>query len=250
MRLEGARILLTGGCGGLGQALGENLRRTGATVHTAGIDEREDSQVDLSDLSDVVKFCAKIDKLNVDILINNAGLQYFGRTHEQVEISIHKLIAVNLESPIMLTKAVLPGMLARKKGQIVNIGSAFGGIPFPYFGAYSATKAGIRAFSQSIRREYRGQGILVTYIAPRALRTTMSNGTIAEFMKQTRGAMDDPERTAQMIVKAISGNRSEVSFGLAESVFSRLNGFIPSLVDHALVKPQAIGNKLLSAINT
>ena len=75
---------------------------------------------------------------------------------------------VNLVAPARLTQAVLPGMKSRGRGQIANVGSIFGSINFAHFATYSSAKAGMRALSQSLRRELAGTGIDVTYVAPRA----------------------------------------------------------------------------------
>ncbi len=250
MRLEKSTVLLTGGRGGLGSMIAGQLRNRGAIVKTAGKDEGEDMRVDFSDMDDVGKFCEDLSRMPVDILINNAGLQYFGRTHEQTAPHLHAMIAVNLESPLLLARAVLPGMLARKNGRIVNIGSAFAGIPFPHFSVYSATKAAMRAFSQSIRREYAGTGIGVTYIAPRALRTGMSAGPVHELMLRTKSAMDLPETVANKIVSAIELDKNEMGIGMAENMFSRLNGLLPGVVDRALRQSRDIGDDILKTCKT
>ena len=245
MQLKTANILLTGGKGGLGSALVDKLRVRGAKVLTAGLDSGESIHIDFSDPKSVEHLCEKISGRPIDILINNAGLQYFGRTHEQSDVSIEKMIAVNMEVPLRLTKALLPGMLARGRGQIVNIGSVFGAIPFPHFSVYCATKAGMKAFSQSIRREYGGKNIAVTYIAPRALRTAMNAGPVFELMKRTRSAMDYPEIVAVKIVRAIEMDRKEISIGLSESVFARVNALAPGIMDGALIRSRDIGDQLL-----
>lgn len=247
MQLEGRRILLTGGTGGFGTVLREELMRRGAHVISAGRDDGEDIRADLANTDDVLRLCRDIAAMPIDILINNAGLQYFGRTHEQQETHLAAMAAVNLQAPLLLTRAVLPGMLSRGRGQIVNIGSALAGVPFPHFSAYCATKGALRAFSQSLRREYAGRGITITYAAPRAMKTAMSAGPVFEFLQRTRSAMDMPAYTAGKIIRAIETDRGEITIGTAETVFTGLNALLPALIDRALGKTRNIAEDILSA---
>ena len=245
MQLKGSTALLTGGTGGLGAALRACLTQQGAKVISVGRDEGEDIRVDLSNAEEVSRLCQQLAYMPIDILIHNAGLQYFGRMHEQPEALMNAMITVNLQTPLLLTRALLPGMLNRGHGQIVSIGSAFAAIPFSHFGAYCATKAGMRAFSQSLRREYAARGITVTYAAPRAMRTSMSTGPIAEFLKRTKSATDDPVVTAAKIVRAIAADRREITIGFSEGIFGRLSALFPSLFDIVLRNHRDIAEKIL-----
>ena len=245
MQLKGRTVLLTGGTGGLGAALRARLTQQGATVISVGRDEGEDIRVDLSDAEAVSELCQQLASMPIDILIHNAGLQYFGRMHEQPEALLKAMVAVNLLTPLLLTRALLPAMLAHRSGQVVVIGSGFAAIPFGHFGTYCATKGGMRTFSQSLRREYAGRGITVTYAAPRAMRTGMSTGPIAEFLKRTKSATDDPAVTAEKIVRAMEADQREITIGFSEGIFSRVSGVFPSFFDMALSKHRGIAEDIL-----
>lgn len=247
MQLNGTHVVITGGTGGLGAALSAELRRKGAKVTTIGKDEGETIRANLADREEVARLCRELSAVKVDILIHNAGLQYFGRMHEQPESLIQAMVAVNLETPLMLTRAVLPGMLERNSGQIVAIGSTFAAIPFAHFGTYCATKGGMHAFTQSLRRELTGRGITITYAAPRAMRTGMSTGPIAEFLKRTHTPTDDPAVTAAKIVRGIAANKREIRIGASEGLFSRLNALCPALIDAGLNKHRLIAEEILPA---
>ena len=246
MQLKGKTVLLTGGTGGLGAALRLCLTQEGAKVISVGREEGEDIRVDLSNAEEVSELCKQLAKKPIDILIHNAGLQYFGRMHEQPEAQLKAMVAVNLLTPLLLTRALLPGMLAQKSGQVAIIGSAFAAIPFSHFGTYCATKGGMRAFSQSLRREYAKLGITVTYAAPRAMRTGMSTGPIAEFLKRTKSATDDPAVTAAKIVQGIKVDQREITIGFSEGIFSRLSAIFPSFFDKALSNQRNIAEEILS----
>ncbi len=245
MQLKGSTVLLTGGTGGLGATLRTCLTQQGAKVISVGLDEGEDIRADLSNAEEVSNLCQQLANKPIDVLIHNAGLQYFGRMHEQPEALLKAMVAVNLLTPLLLTRALLPGMLARGRGQIAIIGSVFAAIPFSHFGTYCATKGGMRAFSQSLRREYAQLGITVTYAAPRAMRTGMSTGPIAEFLRRTKSATDDPAVTAAKIVRGIMTDQREITIGFSEGILSRLSALLPSLFDIALRNHRNIAEEIL-----
>lgn len=248
MRLKDRRVVLTGASGGLGKALAGELRRAGAKVITAGRSEGCDIVADLSVDAGIGAAAKLIAAAEPDVLINNAGISYFGHTHQQDHLSSSALIRVNLEVPVILSQAVLPGMLKRGGGQIVNIGSVFGAIPFPCFSVYSATKGGLKAFSQSLRREYAQRGIEVTYIAPRAIRTPMSGGAVEKLMAEIKSPMDDPAIVAGRIVAAVEAGRSELTLGFFEGIFSKVNGLCPSIVDRAMIKTKKAACNVLDNV--
>jgi short-subunit dehydrogenase len=169
-----------------------------------------------------------------DILFNLAGIQHFGPLERQSPAHLLTSYMVNLVAPVRLTQAVLPQMKARGSGQIVNVGSVFGSINFAHFVTYSSAKAGLRGFSQALRRELAGSGVAVTYVAPRAVRTPLNTPLVMEFARMTHMNMDEPQRIADKIVTAVRARKREVYFGFPESLFVRLNALLPGVVDQAL----------------
>ena len=115
-----------------------------------------------------------------DVLINIAGVQHFGPLEQQTPEHLLASYMVNLVAPARLAQAVLPGMKARGRGQIANVGSIFGSINFAHFATYSSAKAGMRALSQSLRRELAGTGVGVTYVAPRAVATPFNAAKVSQ----------------------------------------------------------------------
>lgn len=251
MPLKNKKIVVTGGSGGIGRELVKNLQRAGAQVL---IIDREAGDnvppVDLSDSSAVNDLCMQLAQKPIDILINLAGLMYFGNLEDQSRQHLATMIKVNLETPLRLTQAVLPGMKARGSGHIVNIGSVFGSLPFPHFVTYSATKAGLKGFSDALRREVSGKGISVTHIAPRAVKTGLNSGLIADLHKRTKVVNDDPAKVAAIIFKAIIEKKKNITIGGAEGFFIKLNALCPALVDRGLSGKRDIADELLNANNT
>lgn len=252
MNLEGCRILLTGASGGLGSAIAESLAAHGARLALAG--RRRDALEILArrlhsmpaqahiiegDITDAAQRremaeSARAQLGGIDVLINNAGTLEFTLFVKQDPVSIERIMHTNLLGPMLLTWEVLPYLLAQGKGRVVNIGSTFGTIGFACFTSYSASKFGLRGFSEALRRELDGSGVGVTYVAPRAARTAINNATVMAMARELRMNMDPPEVVAQAVVHALQQDLDEAYVGFPESFFARLNALLPRLVDRAL----------------
>lgn len=102
----------------------------------------------------------------IHVLVNNAGIETTFSYHRLSPEEIERVIAVNLVAPMLLTRLVLPGMLARREGHIVNIASLAGKQGPAYNGPYAASKAGLIGFTQSLRAEYRGTGVSASVVCP------------------------------------------------------------------------------------
>ncbi|MDA8382911.1 MAG: SDR family oxidoreductase [Betaproteobacteria bacterium] len=254
MDFKNRRILLTGAGGGIGRILSEQLAAEGARlcrlVHcsrvsgAAGQLASEGGGEILTLACDVTQSAEREDAVlaaeetwgGVDMLINLAGVLDFKPFQAMEPGMLHRMLAVNIEAPMQFARLLLPGMLARGHGHLVNVGSMFGSIGFPFFSAYSASKFALRGFSQALRRELAGTGVRVTYVAPRAVKTPLNPPIVHEMAAQGLMTMDDPEPVARAILRAIARERGEAYLGFPESVFARLNAIFPALVDKALAK--------------
>jgi len=258
MKLEGARIILTGAAGGIGSEIVRQLSGRGARI--ALLDRNAEALETLcaefggtaagifpvtADLLQPEGCDAAIDQAlqqlgGVDVLINGAGLMSFRPFAEEDPALLERIVRLNMVSPMLLTRRVLPHMLEHKAGRIVNVGSTFGSIAFAWFSAYSASKFGLRGFSEALRRELAGTGVELTYIAPRAVRTKLNTGAVYRMAEAVKMNMDEPAWVAQRIAEAIEKNRKEVFLGFPESLFVRINALWPRLVDGALRKQNAL----------
>jgi len=238
MSLKSKNIVITGGSGSLGTLISKRLLALGAQVTV--VDRSSPSvqahyiESDLSTLDGINAIAEQLVGEKVDVLINLAGVQFFGPMEEQSPGNVELHYTINLLAPVLLTQAVLPQMKQRHSGQIVNIGSIFGSINFAHFITYSSTKAGLKGFSEALRREVRAAGISVTYIAPRAINTPFNGEKVLEYAALTNMKMDAPQRVAKRIVRAIRSRKKDVYIGFPESIFVRLNALVPRLVDLAL----------------
>jgi len=254
MDIRNQRIVLTGANGGIGRLVGEQLAAKGARLcrlvrgDTMGttptnLTVGHDSQVLTlaCDITQADQRTHAIDTVQqawggIDILINLAGVLDFTPFHKMDPAMLHRMIEVNVEAPMQLANAVLPGMIGRGRGRIVNVGSMFGSIGFPFFAAYSATKFALRGYSQALRRELAGTGVGVTYVAPRAVNTPLNPPIVHQMAARGMMHMDEPEPVAAAIVRAIEKETNEAYIGFPESLFARINAILPGVVDKALAK--------------
>ena len=252
MNLQESRVLLTGAAGGIGAALANRLVQRGAHLVLLGRDEKALAAlaerlrvagqpvhalpVDLLDpLARQLAVAHSIELLGgVDLLINCAGLSSFRPFPDEAEQHIEHIVQLNLLTPMLLARQLLPGMLARGQGRIVNIGSTFGSIGFAWFTAYSASKFGLRGFSEALRRELDGTGVGVTYVAPRAVKTGFNTSAVYRMAEEVKMHMDAPDWVAEKIVAAIETGAKDLYLGFPEKLFARLNGFIPRFIDGGL----------------
>ena len=181
MKLDGANVLITGASTGIGRETALLLAQKGARVTVAARDESrlaslaaEHSGIvtmsaDMTVESDRAAFVAKAG--DVDVLVNNAGLGWKGLVEEMPAADVRELFELNVLALIDLTQRVLPGMLARKRGHIVNIGSIAGFVGVPGEAVYCSTKYAVNGFTDGLRRELLGRGVDVSLIAPGPIKT-------------------------------------------------------------------------------
>lgn len=258
MQLQDKRVILTGATGGIGQSVAIQLAKQGAKLALVGT--RHDA---LNDLHEHLKqyhdeiITIPVDLTTeqgqkqiihdvharfggIDILINNAGITEFTEFSEQQPEMMERILKVNIIAPMQLTRRVLPELLDRQSGQVVNIGSTFGSIGFACFTSYSTSKFALRGFSEALRREVAASGVKVTYIAPRAVKTALNSSAVNDMAEKVKMNMDHPALVAKKIVTAISKDKKDVYFGFPESLFVRINSLLPRLVDSALSKQNRV----------
>lgn len=181
----------------------------------------------------------------LDVLINNAGCLRVGPVAEMGDADLALMVQTNLVAPMALTRDLLPA-LKLAQGRVVNVGSMFGDIAYPYFAAYSATKFGLRGYSDALRRELSGSGVGVTYAAPRATRT----GATAEFdalIGPMAMVLDAPETVARQIWDATEAGRNTSYPRGKERLFVLIQRLFPGLIDQS-VGAQARDPKVKSAL--
>ncbi len=201
--LAGRVAVVTGGARGIGLALAQRAAASGATVvlwdrdakrladAVAGLPRASSAVVDLTDEAAVRDVAARTEaeQGRIDILVNNAGITGGNApTWELPSAEWRRVIEVNLIAPYLVSAAVLPGMIARGYGRVVNIASVAGKEGNPNASHYSASKAGLIALTKSLGKELVGKGVLVNCITPAAAQTElfdqMSEAQIAYMLSK------------------------------------------------------------------
>jgi NAD(P)-dependent dehydrogenase (short-subunit alcohol dehydrogenase family) len=237
--LVGRVAIVTGASSGIGAATARELGRRGATVvlaaRRAAELERRVQEVRVSggealsvvaDLADRMQVRSLVDQTmakfgRIDILVNNAGGNWHRPLAATPPADLIGLVELNLTGAMLLTRAVLPGMLARQHGAIVFVGSVSGRVAMEP--VYSATKYGLRGFALALRRQLWGTGVSVSLVAPGKIRTGMT--------EHVRGRLPGPDLVGGQIAEVIARPRREVVIPQRHYVIVWLEQLTGSLTD-------------------
>ncbi len=178
-----ARALVTGASQGIGRAIARELAQRGHNLILVARREEvleelarelptecEVRAVDLADEAQRAELISEIREREINIIINSAGIASFGNFMDQDWGYETKQFELNAAAVFELTRAVLPGMLGRGEGAILNVGSAAGNMPIPNNATYVFTKAGVNTFTESLHYELKGTGVACTLLAPGPVR--------------------------------------------------------------------------------
>ena len=151
----------------------------------------------------------------VDVLVNNAGGDLQREFHNYTADDVEGMIRLNLTGPVELTRLLLPGMLQRKQGHIVNISSMGGSVSFPYTEVYSAAKDGLIAFTRVLRADYRQAGVSSSVLILGPIKDAGTGARTMQEMNQRMSAMgkasmSSPEAVAQAVLKSLRRDKAEI----------------------------------------
>jgi short-subunit dehydrogenase len=239
-------VIVTGASSGIGEATARAFGRAGdRVVLTARRVERLERlaselpeslvvQADLTGPEAVDRIVgAALDLYHtIDVLVNNAGIGQYDWIERLTPDEIQSEITLNLIAPILLTRAVLPSMLAQRRGVVINVASVAGRIGVPTMAIYCATKFGLHGVGEALHRELRPRGIHVCTIYPGGVRGTESGKRKrVQLMKTPDWLRIDPAQVAAEIVALADRPRPRriVPWYLAPAV--ALNALVPSVVD-------------------
>ncbi len=166
--------------------------------------------------------------IEVDILINNAGIGSFGNYYEEKPEKITGLINVNILNLSLLTRYILPGMLKRNSGKILNIASTAAFRPGPKMALYTAAKAWLLSFSKSLRAELADTNITITDFCPGPTNTNFDkNAGISEKNHSGLTTKADPAIVAEKAFRALMSNKRVVIEGTKNKIFALISSFLP-----------------------
>lgn len=176
--------------------------------------------------------------LSVDLLVNNAGLGAIGGFDRIDPVRISEMLQVNIVALTELTRILLPGMLARRRGRILLVASIAGFLPGPQMAVYSATKAYVLSFGEALAREVRGSGVTVTTLCPGATATNFFN--VAGAPAVARQPMMSAAEVARIGYRGCKEGRAVVVAGFGNRLLSLGARFSP----HSITLP--IAERLMS----
>jgi len=232
MELRGARCLVTGASSGIGEATARRLTKAGAEVLALGRNRPalalvgEPIVCDLLDRGQIDAAAAEAGP--VDVLVNNAGFGCFGPLHELDPDVLERLVRVNLLAPVLLTRALLPGMLARGRGHVVNVGSIVGLVGGRDEAGYASTKGGLAAFTESLRQELDATPVRVSLVTPGAIATAFFERRGQPYSRRFPRPIE-ADRVAAAIGATIAKDRAEVYVPRWLALPPRLHSLLPGL---------------------
>lgn len=254
-KIDRGIALVTGASSGIGHAAAKALQAAGfdvfGTSRHADAKGPEGVTMLTCDVTDDASVDALVDEVmddagRIDLLVNNAGVGLFGGAEESSLAQAQALFDVNMFGVIRMTNAVLPIMRHQKVGRIINLSSAHGFIPAPYFALYAATKHAVEGYSQSLDHELRTLGIRVTLVEPAYTRTSFDGNLIKPdrslgayasaiagvtvAVEDAIGKGDTPEAVAETIVKAATDSEPKLRYpaGKLARQVSLLRRFVPA----------------------
>ncbi|MBB2750596.1 UNVERIFIED_ORG: NADP-dependent 3-hydroxy acid dehydrogenase YdfG [Rhizobium aethiopicum] len=186
--------VVTGATSGIGRATVSRLRDMGLTVYAVGrnaealaeLVQESGAKPIQADVRDTAEIVRQLDGVDVDILVNNAGILSTRATFAEIEPSeIDAMIDINLKAPMHLTRALLPGMVERKRGHLLYIGSSGGQAPYPNMAVYGPSKAGLSLFCDNLRCDLLGSSVRVTEVVPGRVQTDLYRTAMAGNQART-----------------------------------------------------------------
>ena len=223
MELSGRTALLTGATGGLGRAIAEALAERGANLllSARGADALEAQAAalpgeghrvlpaDLAEPGAAESLAASAGE--VDVLVANAGLPGAGWLSDFSSEEVSRAVRVNLEAPMLMARALYPGMIERGSGHLVFIASLAGKAASPRTSIYNATKFGLRGFALGLRADLVPKNVGVSLVSPGFIRDA---GMFADSGASPMGlGTGRPDQVGAAVVKAIERDRTELSVG-------------------------------------
>jgi short-subunit dehydrogenase len=226
MRWDGATVVVTGASRGIGRAVATAAVDRGARV---GLVARSGAELkalqdrlggpavasvavaDLADPEQVAQaFSALDDDLGgVDVLVNNAGIGSWGPFVDRSDGEIDRVLGLNLVAAMRMTRLALPGMIERRRGHIVNVGSVAGRIGAPFEAVYSASKFGLSGFTEALSIELRPFGIGVSIVNPGPVATEFTGSSAAPRRPMRWPRPIAPQRVAAAVIAVVEHGRLE-----------------------------------------
>jgi short-subunit dehydrogenase len=246
---EAGCAVITGASSGFGAIFAEHLAKRGLPLVLTGRDEPRLTAVresvrrtaphlavevvvgDLGTDAGVGALLAHLEGRPIDVLVNNAGFGTYGPLSKADAARENDLVAVNVTALVRLTRAVLPGMVARGKGGILNVASTIAFQPAPFQATYGASKAFVLSFSQALWAETRGSGVTVSALCPGPTRTGFVDALGSDVSHTAiYRHLVEPEPIVVAGLRALDRGRPVAVPGLRNRIMANSGRFAPGWV--------------------
>jgi uncharacterized protein len=242
-------VAITGASTGIGEAFVREFARRGARITLVARSEDKlralageldtDSYVAARDLAELSTCCDWIAPATealgpIEVLVNNAGVQIVGRTEQGDVEAGERLLRLNLCAPMRLTRAVLPGMIERGSGTLVDVASAAALAPAPGMYYYNASKGGLAAASEALRGELRGTGVHVVTVYPGIIMTAMGQAGYDAYEESPLLRLQPigtTEELASLTFRAVAKQQPRVIYPRFNGLARRFPGLTRALMD-------------------
>jgi short-subunit dehydrogenase len=246
MQIQNSEVLITGANRGIGLALAKAMAKRGARLH---LQMRSPSKeiagdlkalgaasvkiwiADLASRDGVEGLLKELKDEEIDILINNAGQLTGGLLEDQPLDEIYSMFQVNLAALVHLTRGLLPSMLARGRGKIVNNSSVSAIMHFPCATTYAASKAGVMAFTDCLEAELADTGVTTLCLITPGIQTRMFKEIETKYGRNFEVPSDSitPERYAEQICESITADKVRLEPSGATGVGLAIARYLPAL---------------------
>lgn len=167
-------------------------------------------------------------RLEIQVLANNAGVMLFGEAVRAGYLAAERLLQLHVVTPAMLCRLFGEQMMQRGSGHILNVSSISAVMPYPYISLYGPSKAFLRSFSRALRTEMKPRGVGVTCLLPGATATALYDPQVVNMPLMMRlGIMQKPERVAETAIRALFTGRAEIVPGCFNKIIVALLPFVP-----------------------
>jgi uncharacterized oxidoreductase len=245
MNLTGNTVLITGGGSGIGRGLAESLHRLGNKVVIAGrrceaLRAVADAnpgmtyrRLDLADPASIARLAADLTDLhpNLNVVVNNAGIMHAEHLRDGDTGAVEATMAINLLGPIRLTAALLPTLLTQPHAAVINVTSALAFVPKADAPTYSATKAAMHSYTQSLRHQLRDTSVQVIEIVPPRVETEMLDDqsgntgamSLDSFVAETISLLEAQPDATEVVVDAAKHVRFAACGDGYQQIFEAVN---------------------------
>jgi uncharacterized protein len=245
--------LVTGASGGIGEEIAKQLSNKYRLVLVARSQDKLETlaqelggeeviALDLATPDATQKLMAELEArgLSIEVLVNNAGFGEFGEFHLSEPHKLEQMVFLNINTLTMLTRALLPKMLANKQGKILNVASIAAFMPGPLMAVYYASKAYVLSFGEALDEELKGTGVSVTTLCPGPVKTGFQDRADMNDSKLMQNPMN-PAMTSQEVAKQAVAALENTSRLVLPGIMNQVFAFMPRLMPRAFV-PNMVKN--------